>query len=61
MVAAAGYGVSTPFRLGLQGRGLSYVLALQGKEVAHLEDAEPHLPAYGGLGPPTRARYRTPP
>ncbi len=37
MVADAGYGVSTPFRLGLEERGLSYVLALNGKEVAHPE------------------------
>ena len=61
VVADAGYGVSTPFRLGLEQRGLSYVLALTGKEVAQPEDAEPHRPAYGGLGPPTLARYRTPP
>jgi SRSO17 transposase len=61
VVADAGYGVSTPFRLGLQERGLSYVLALQGKEVAHPEEAEPHQPAYGGLGPPTLPRYRLPP
>jgi SRSO17 transposase len=50
-----------PFRLGLEQRGLSYVLSLTGKEVAHPEDAEPHQPAHGGLGPPTPARYRTPP
>ncbi|MFJ9012878.1 IS701 family transposase [Streptomyces canus] len=61
IVADAGYGVSTPFRLGLQERGLTYVLALQGKEVAHPEEAEPHQPAYGGLGPPTLPRYRLPP
>ncbi|MFE1300176.1 IS701 family transposase [Streptomyces sp. NPDC058731] len=61
VVADAGYGVSTPFRLGLQERGLSYVLALNGKEVTHPEDAEPHQPAYGGLGPPPLPRYRTPP
>lgn len=30
-------------------------------EVAHPEDAEPHRPVYGGLGPPTLPRYRTPP
>jgi hypothetical protein len=42
-------------------RGLSYVLALTGKEVAHPEDAEPYRPAYSGLGPPTLPRYRTPP
>ncbi|MEU1514966.1 IS701 family transposase [Streptomyces sp. NPDC005811] len=61
LVADAGYGVSTPFRLGLEVRGLAYVLALTGKEVAHPEEAEPHRPAYGGLGPPTLPRYRTPP
>ncbi|MFD8394767.1 transposase [Streptomyces sp. NPDC059680] len=35
VVADAGYGVSTPFRLALEERGLAYVLALTGKEVAH--------------------------
>lgn len=59
VVADAGYGVSTPFRLDLQERGLSYVLALNGREVAHPEDAEPHRPACGGLGPPTLPSYRT--
>ncbi|MER5292697.1 IS701 family transposase, partial [Streptomyces pharetrae] len=61
VVADAGYGVSTPFRLGLEERGLAYVLALTGKEVAHPESARPDQPAYGGLGPPTLPRYRTPP
>lgn len=32
VVAEAGYGVSTPFRYGLEERGLSYVLALTGKK-----------------------------
>ncbi|MFD6826148.1 transposase, partial [Streptomyces sp. NPDC060085] len=53
--------MNTLFPLGLQERGLSYVLALNGKEVAHPEEAEPHRPAYGGLGPPTLPRYRTRP
>jgi SRSO17 transposase len=61
VVADAGYGASTPFRLALEERDLSYVLALTGKEVAHEEAAEPHRPAYGGLGPPTLPRYRTQP
>ncbi|MDF3303362.1 IS701 family transposase [Streptomyces tropicalis] len=61
VVADAGYGVSTPFRTGLEERGLSYVLALTGKEVAHACDVEPHRPAYGGLGPPTLPRYRSEP
>lgn len=42
VVSDAGYGVSAPFRLGLEERGLSYGLALIGKEVAHPEDVEPH-------------------
>lgn len=61
VVADAGYGVSTAFQIGLEERGLSYVLALSGKEVAHLEEVEPHQPSYGGLGPPTLPRYGTSP
>ncbi|WP_432762150.1 IS701 family transposase [Streptomyces sp. NBC_01369] len=61
VVADAGYGVSTPFRHGLQERGLSYVLALTGKEVAHELDVEPRQPGYGGLGPPMLPRYRKTP
>lgn len=61
MVADAGYGVSAPFRHGLEERGLSYVLALTGKEVAHELDIAPYQPGYGGLGPPTLPRYRTAP
>ncbi|MEU0739867.1 transposase [Streptomyces sp. NPDC006134] len=61
VVADAGYGVSTPFGTGPRERGLSYVLALTGKEAAHPEDARPHRPAYGGLGPPTLPCYRAPP
>lgn len=61
VVADASYGISTPFRLGLEERGLSYVPALSGKEVAHPKDVEPHQPAWGGLGPPALPRYRTPP
>lgn len=57
----AGYGVSTPFRIGLEERGPSYVPALTGKEVAYAEEAEPRRPAYGGLGPPPLPRYHTPP
>ncbi|MEO3765946.1 transposase [Streptomyces sp. B8F3] len=41
--------------------GLSCVLALTGKEVAHPEQVRPHRPSYGGPGPPTLPRYRTPP
>lgn len=61
VVADAGYGVSTPFRLGHQEQGLSHVLALNGKDVTHPEDAEAHQPVYGGLGPSAPPRCRTPP
>jgi SRSO17 transposase len=60
VVADAGYGQSTPFRLALRERGLGYVVAVTGREVAQPEDAVPHRPGYGGLGPPTLPRYRTP-
>jgi SRSO17 transposase len=55
VVADAGYGVSTLFRVGLQERGLSYVLALTGKQVAHPEDGGPHARVHPG-----RERARPP-
>ncbi len=58
IVADAGYGRSVSFRLALEERGWSYVVAVQPKEVARPADAEPYLPAYGGLGPPPLPRYR---
>ncbi|SCD98981.1 DDE superfamily endonuclease [Streptomyces sp. DvalAA-19] len=61
VVAAAGYGVSTPLRLSLQGRSLSYAPALTGKQVSHALNTEPYQPDYGGLGPPTLPRYRVAP
>jgi SRSO17 transposase len=41
--------------------GLAYVLAVPANQVAQPQAAVPHRPAYGGLGPPTLARYRTKP
>lgn len=61
VVADAGYGQSTPFRLALQERGLGQVVAVTGREVARAGEAVPHRPAYGGLGPPTPPRCRTTP
>ncbi|MFC4508312.1 MULTISPECIES: IS701 family transposase [Streptomyces] len=61
VVADAGYRTSTAFRLCLEERGLSYVLALTGKEVVHTLDAQSPRPAYGGPGPPALPRYRMPP
>ncbi|WP_432031041.1 IS701 family transposase, partial [Streptomyces sp. 1222.5] len=61
IVADAGYGRSISFRLALEERGWSYVMAVDPKEIARLADAEPYQPAYGGLGPPTLPRYREAP
>ncbi|WP_371591765.1 IS701 family transposase [Streptomyces virginiae] len=58
IVADAGYGRSVSFRLALEERGWSYVMAVDPKEVARPAAAEPSQPAYGGLGPPTLPRYR---
>ncbi len=58
IVADAGYGRSVSFRLALEERGWSYVVAVDPKEVARPAEAEPHQPVYGGLGPPTLPRYR---
>ncbi|WP_307619560.1 IS701 family transposase [Streptomyces sp. V3I7] len=60
IVADAGYGRSVSFRLALEERGWSYVMAVDPKEIARPATAEPSQPAYGGLGPPTLPRYRGP-
>ncbi|MFE1886857.1 transposase, partial [Streptomyces diastatochromogenes] len=57
-MADAGYGRSVSFRLALEKRGWSYVMAVDPKEIARPSTAEPYQPAYGGLGPPTLPRYR---
>ncbi|GGV22411.1 hypothetical protein GCM10010260_73400 [Streptomyces filipinensis] len=51
IVADAGYGRSVSFRLALEERGWSYVMAVDPKEIARPADAEPYQPAYGGLWP----------
>ncbi|MHA5055147.1 IS701 family transposase [Streptomyces sp. SD15] len=58
IVADAGYGRSVAFRLALEERGWSYVMAVDPKEIARPAMAEPYQPAYSGLGPPTLPRYR---
>jgi SRSO17 transposase len=61
IVADAGYGRSVSFRLALEQRGWSYVMAVDPKEIARRAGAEPYRPAHGGLGPPTLPRYREAP
>ena len=61
LVADTGYGANADFRRGLEDRHLAYVLQVKGEMTAHGEQAVPHQPAYGGLGPRPLPRYRTRP
>ncbi|WP_457853504.1 MmyB family transcriptional regulator [Streptomyces tauricus] len=60
IVADAGYGRSVFFRLALEDRSWSYVVAVDPRETVQPEAAEPYRMPYGGLGPPTRPCYREP-
>ncbi|GDY33939.1 hypothetical protein GTS_55720 [Gandjariella thermophila] len=57
VVADAGYGDATEFRLGLTERGLVYVLAVSPTATAHPAHAVPVTPAYRGNGRPPLPRY----
>lgn len=57
VVGDAGYGECTEFRLGLEDRGLPYVLAVKATTSVYSADAEPVTPAYGGRGRPPVPRY----
>jgi SRSO17 transposase len=61
VVADAGYGDCTEFRLGLTDRGLPYVLAVKATTSAYPADAEPVAPPYTGRGRPPVPRYRDTP
>jgi SRSO17 transposase len=61
VVADAGYGDITEFRLGLQARGLRYVLAVKGSTSAYPAAAVPVTPPYSGRGRPPVPRYRDDP
>ena len=61
VVADAGYGDTTEFRLGLQQRGLRYVLAVKATTSAYRADATPTTPDYGGTGRRPVPRYRDDP
>jgi len=61
VVADAGYGDATEFRLGLTERGLTYVLAVSPTATAHPAEAVPVTPAWKGTGRPPQPRYPDPP
>jgi SRSO17 transposase len=57
----AGYGDVTEFRLGLQERGIDYVLEVKGDTSAFAKEVLPERPAYSGNGRPPLPRYRQDP
>jgi SRSO17 transposase len=58
VVADAGYGDATEFRLGLAARDLPYVVAVKGSTSAYPADVVPTAPSYPGRGRPPTPRYR---
>src|SRR3982751_1626776 len=61
VVADAGYGDATEFRLGLAARDLAYVVAVKATTSAYPVDAVPTAPPYAGRGRPPTPRYRDDP
>jgi SRSO17 transposase len=61
IAADAGYGEITAFRLGLQERGIPFVLAVKASTSAHPASATPERPQATGAGRPFQARYRVKP
>ena len=61
VVADAGYGDNTTFRLELTDRGWQYVVAVKGTTSARPRDAVPETIPYGGQGRPSVPRYRAKP
>lgn len=62
VVADAGYGNPTGFRLGLEHRGLSFVVAIRSDTSAHPAEAVPSIPETSpARGPRPRPRYRQAP
>ncbi|MHA6795912.1 IS701 family transposase [Pseudonocardia bannensis] len=57
VVADAGYGDCTEFRLALERRGMPYVLAVKATTSVHSADVEPVTPPYTGRGRPPVPRY----
>jgi SRSO17 transposase len=61
VVADAGYGDNTTFRMELTARGWQYVVAVKGTTSARPHDTVPEMMPYGGRGRPGLPRYRARP
>jgi SRSO17 transposase len=57
-VADAGYGESGELRLGLEGRGLAYVVQVKATTSAYPQAVAQEVAPYPGRGRRPRARYR---
>jgi SRSO17 transposase len=57
VVADAGYGDATAFRVGLEERDVAYAVGISCRLTAHPGQARPVIPAYGGTGRPPVAKY----
>jgi SRSO17 transposase len=60
VLADAGYGDAGEFRLGLDKRGLAWVVQVRGDTCAYGEDVVPQTAPYTGRGRPPQPRYRQP-
>jgi len=60
VLAGAGYGDAAAFRLGLNQRGLNYVVGISTTPSAHPAAAHRVTPPCGGIGRPPAARYPEP-
>lgn len=60
VTADSGYGDATGFRLGLEERGLNYVLQVDPTATAYSADELPVQPSYSGSGRPPTPKYPQP-
>ena len=61
VISDSGYGDITEFRMGLEDRELTYVVAVKGTTSAYSAEAVPTAPPYSGRGRPPTPRYRDDP